>query len=239
MYLALTSFSKDERITREYMREVADALEFQLGAHYAGMWDAVGCKVRVYSEPGSLSDNGEECPLVIFDDADQADALGWHSVDPYGRAFGRAFWSPIQGAGGALKDGSLSLSVTLSHEALEMVGNPYVNFWADVDGAVQEAVELCDRVQGDSYRIGNVSVSNFLGPRSFREGRGPYDYLDVTKRPFEIRHNGYAIRRSGTRVYPVFGGGVPEWKQSILQNRTSRMAKRVAMLEQTSERTES
>lgn len=233
MFLALTSFSKDERITREYLREVADALEFQLGAHYAGMWDALGCRVRVYSDPGSLSDNGEECPLVVFDDADQADALGWHSVDPYGRAFARAFWSPIQGAGGTLKEGALSLSVTLSHEALEMVGNPYVNFWADVDGATQEAVELCDRVQGDSYRIGNVSVSNFLGPRAFREGRGPYDYLDVTKHPFEIRDTGYAIRRAGDAVYPVFGNSVADWKRDLVYGRTSRMSKRMGMLQQT------
>jgi hypothetical protein len=239
MYLAITSFSKDDRIAREYMREVADALEFQLGAHYAGMWDAVGCKVRVYTEPGSLMGTGEECPLIIFDDPDQADALGWHSVDPYGRAFGRAFWGPIRDAGGTLKEGALSLSATLSHEALEMVGNPYVNFWADIDGVAQEAVELCDRVQGDSYRIGNVSVSNFLGPRSFRDGRGPFDYLDVTKRPFEIRKSGYAIRRSGTRVYPVFGTDFPEWQQKLVTTPTSRMTKRTVMVEQTKERTDS
>ncbi len=233
MFLALTSFSKEVQISKVWLEDVAHALEFQLGAHYAGMWDAVGCKVRVYPKADSLSDEPEECPLVVFDDTTQADALGWHSVDPYGRAFGRAFWFPIRGAGGTLKDGPLSLSVTLSHEALEMVGNPYVNFWADVEEGTQEAIELCDRVQGDSYRIGSVSVSNFLGPRSFREGRGPYDYLNVTAKPFEIRPNGYAIRRTGQDVYPVFGENVPRWKRELLADETSRMAKRIDVLEHT------
>lgn len=207
------------------------ALEFQLMAHYAPMWQSDGVKVRVFSDPSNMGDSSEACPLLVFDDADQADALGYHSVDPVGRSFGRAFWSVIRGAGGTLKDGSESLSVTLSHEVLEMVGNPYVNFWADVsENGVQEAIELCDRVQADSYRIGNVSVSNFLGPRAFRPGKGPYDWLNLLSEPFEIRRGGYCIRRNGNTVYPVFGSDVPAWRQALVQGKTSRLQKRLSLM---------
>lgn len=233
MYIALASYSADKDINRPLLDEIAHALEFQLMAHYAPMWQSDGVQVRAYTDPVNLGDFGDACPLVVFDDADQADALGYHSVDPYGRAFGKAFWSVIQGAGGTLKDGALSLSVTLSHEVLEMVGNPYVNFWADLPDGGQEAVELCDRVQGDSYRVGGVSVSDFLGPRAFRLGAGPFNWLNTLKSPFEIRPNGYAIRRSGDNVYPVFGEEVPAWRRGLVYDRTSRMSKRTAVLQQT------
>lgn len=233
MYIALASYSADKDINRPLLDEIAHALEFQLMAHYAPLWQSDGVQVRAHTDPINLDVGSEACPLIVFDDADQADALGYHSVDPYGRAFGKAFWSVIRGAGGGLKDGSLSLSVTLSHEVLEMVGNPYVNFWADLPEGGQEAVELCDRTQGDSYRVGGVSVSNFLGPRAFRTGPGPFDWLNLLKDPFEIRPNGYAIRRSGDSIYPVFGEGVPEWRRGLVYDRTSRMSKRMAVLQQT------
>lgn len=233
MFIALASYSADKDINRPLLDEIAHALEFQLMAHYAPMWQSDGVQVRAFTDPINLGDSSEACPLIIFDDADQSDALGYHSVDPYGRSFGKAFWSVLRGAGGTLKDGALSLSVTLSHEVLEMVGNPYVNFWADTPDGDQEAIELCDRVQGDSYRVGGVSVSDFLGPRAFRQGPGPYNWLQTLKSPFEIRPNGYAIRRRGDDIRAVFGESVPEWRRGLVYQRTSRMMKRVSMLEQT------
>lgn len=231
MFIALSTYSKDERINRPLLDEIAEALEYQLMAQYAPMWQSDGVQVRTYSSPSNIGDNGEACPLIIFDDADQAGVLGYHSLDPAGRSFGRAFWNVLQAGGGTLKEGARSLSVTLSHEALEMVGNPYVNFWADLPDGEQEAVELCDRVQGDSYSVGNVSVSNFLGPRAFRQGPGPYDWMQLLKSPFEIRESGYALRRSGDTIYPVFGRSVPEWRRDLVYDQTSRMAKRRAVLE--------
>lgn len=232
MYIALASYSEDSTINRPLLDEIAHALEFQLMAHYAPMWQSDGVQVRAFTDPMNLGVGSDACPLLVFDDAEQADSFGYHSVDPLGRAYGRAFWPLIRGKGGTLKDGAMSLSATLSHEALEMVANPYVNFWADLPDGTQEAVELCDRVQADSYRVGGVSVSDFLGPRAFRPGPGPYNWLQSLKSPFEIRSGGYAIRRSGRDVYPVFSEAVPEWERGVVYGKTSRMAKRIAMLEQ-------
>lgn len=232
MYIALASYSEDSSINRPLLDEIAHALEFQLMAHYAPMWQSDGVQVRAFTDPMNLGIGSDACPLLVFDDTEQADSLGYHSVDPLGRAYGRAFWPLIREKGGTLKEGAMSLSATLSHEALEMVANPYVNFWADLPDGTQEAVELCDRVQADSYRVGGVSVSDFLGPRAFRPGPGPYNWLQSLKSPFEIRSGGYAIRRSGGDIFPVFSETVPAWKRGVVCGKTSRMAKRKAMLEQ-------
>jgi len=218
MYFALTSVSKDTRITFELLRQIAAALETQLYRDYAPFWQSSGCAVRTFAHPDTLPLDGEACPLVVFDSPAQAGALGWHTVAPNGRAFGRVFWEPIKAHGGELVKGSISLSTVLSHEALEMVGDPYVCWWADIDGETQEALELCDRVQAQSYDVDGVSVSNFLGPRAFRSGDGPYDYMRSLSSPWEIAEGGYAIRRKvGTTPYQEWSGHVADWIRDAKQ----------------------
>lgn len=205
-------------LSRPDLERIAAALERQLYEHYAPLWQADGVDVRVYDSNISLG--GDVAPLVIYDTADQAGELGYHAVADNGMALGRVFLAPIFTNGGTLTSGPLSVSVTASHEALEMCGDPYVNAWVDVDGTYEEARELCDRVEGDSYDIDGVCVSNFCGPRSFRPGAGPYDYLGLTQGPFQVRPGGYAIRRSGGPAGPVtnvWGGEYPEWRKALKQ----------------------
>lgn len=227
MYLALTSMSQDPVVTRPILEKIAEALEYQAHAHYAPLWQSEGCGVRVFSSPEAIPEDDGSSPLVVFDDPDQAGVLGWHTVSPTGRPYGRAFWKVIRDHGGSLYTGPLSLSVTLSHEVLEMIGNPYVNFWADMPSGIQEAIELCDRVEMDSYLIGgDVAVSNFLGPRAFRNGAGPYDYMRLLGEPWDIRPGGYAIRKaSDGTVFDVWGSGYPSWRKDlkgVLGSRTQR-----------------
>lgn len=201
MYLALSSVSKDPAITPALVDRIGAALEVQLYRDYAPFWQSAGMPVRTFIHPDAIPRDVEASPIVIFDDPDQAGAFGWHSVDNVGRAFGRAFWHLIRDHGGTLLDGPASLSVTLSHEALEAIGDPYVSWWADVNASTQEALELCDRVQAQSYEIDGVSVSNFLGPRAFRDGDGPYDYMRKLESPWEIAPGGYAIRRNEDGIF--------------------------------------
>lgn len=230
MYIALASASKDIRV-QAALPAIASALEKQLYQHYAPFWQADGMNVRVtdLSHP-SLRDSSV-APLIVYDDPDEPNALGYHSITE-GRVYGKAFWSVIQKSGGSLSTGANSLSCTLSHEALEMVGNPYVNFWCDIDDSTQEGIEMSDRVEGDSYVIDGVAVSDFLGPRAFREGPGPYDWMNLLKSPFELRPGGYAIRRKTGqgKVFNVWGVNYPEEKRLLKTGPDSRFAKRQAVL---------
>lgn len=214
MKIGLFSFSKDPAITTELLQRIAAALETQLYRDYAPAWQSNGVPVTVYATFDEIP--ADTSPLLIFDTSGQARDLGWHSVDAKGKAHGRAFWLPILKHGGDLLKGAMSLSATLSHEVLEMVGNPYVNFWCDVGDGSQEALELCDRVEGDAYDIDGISVSNFLTPRAFRNGEGPYDFLGLLTEPFEVREGGYAIRRGQDgEVYDVWSRHYLPWRREL------------------------
>jgi hypothetical protein len=147
-------------------------------------------------------------------------------VTPDGRAYARIFWGPIQANGGTLTTGELSLSSVISHEVLEAIGDPYANWWADGPD-YEHALELADPVEGDSYDIGGVSVSNFVGPKWFRKGDGPYDWMGKLSAPFTMTPGGYMIvRTSSTDVRQIFAHDYPEWKKALKEHPASRTARR-------------
>ena len=229
MHVALASVSSDPSITFDVLQRIANALDIQQNAHYAPFWQSSGVPVRAYASLGDVP--ADASLIVIQDEPDRDGVLAWHSSTDDGLPFGRAFWNPIRGNGGTVTDGPMSLSTTLSHEVLEAVGNPYVNFWADMPGGLQEAVELCDRVESDAYVIEGVSVSNFLGPRAFRDGPGPYDWMRLLTSAWELRPGGYCIRRrGGSEAFEVWGQGFPEWKRQLKSVESSRMRRRHAVL---------
>jgi hypothetical protein len=104
------------------------------------------------------------------------------------------------------------VSTGISHEILEILGDPGCNQWADDGTGFEWARELCDATQGNSYDIDGIQVSNFLLPTFFESGaKGPYTYLGTTgadpvSAPFTTAPSGYQIRRSsGTGETQVFG----------------------------------
>ena len=162
MFIVLASISEDP-IVSPVLERIASAVEKQLYQHYAPFWQADGMSVRVVSADDPIMGQQDACPVIVYDEPDQPNALGYHSLQARAQCFGKIFWSPIKDSGGTLIDGANSLSVTISHEALEAIGDPYVNSWVDMDAETQESVELCDRVEADCYLIDGVPVSDFLG----------------------------------------------------------------------------
>src|SRR2546422_8069613 len=86
--------------------------------------------------------------LVILDNSDQANALGYHDLSPTGMPPGKAF------AGEDIRNG-LQWSVTVTHEILEMLADPDVNLTVCVQDAnstsgVIYAYEVCDPCEADS-----------------------------------------------------------------------------------------
>ena len=118
-----------------------------------------------------------------------------------------------------------SWTEVVSHEVIEMLGDPWVNI--DVrrrgpSGLELWPRELCDAVQGQNYRsspVDGVEVANFVFPEYFLDGAdGPYDFLGMLTAPFSVAPSGYsAITKVGTdgRVAAenLFGVHYPAWRR--------------------------
>lgn len=159
-------------------------------------------------------------PLVMMNDGDTPGAIGYHDLDPHGRAYGRGFLNMIPGRV-VLRDPSgagASFAGVLSHEAAEMLGDENVNLYSDgplFDPHTRKphslvAVELGDPVQAQAFTISvgavQVDASNFVLPAWFsaRCQGEQVDYLRQVSMPLVIAPGGYAIVRDATADRQVF-----------------------------------
>jgi len=127
--------------------------------------------------------------LVLLDDSDQANPLGYHDPTSEGLPMGKVF------AASDLKAGT-SWTVTASHELLEMLGDPDIDLTVFVQKAntagILYAYEVCDACEDDSlgYTIDNVLLSDFVYPawfESFRtEGSTQFDRMHKIQKPFQL-----------------------------------------------------
>ena len=132
--------------------------------------------------------------LVMLDDSDQANALGYHDLTTEGLPIGKVF------AASDLKAGT-SWTVTASHELLEMLGDPNINLTVFVQNTntagTLYAYEVCDACEDDSlgYQVDNILLSDFVYPawfESFRtEGSTQFDRMNKITTPFQLLVNGY------------------------------------------------
>jgi len=125
-------------------------------------------------------------------------ALGYHDRNNHGIPFGFVFTELSKQLGE-------NWTVTLSHEALELIGDPEVNLLvagphpANPKQDVFHWYEMCDAVQAESYDIDGVAVSNFVLPLYFtgsEEVGGRNDFLGrlysgKTLRSFSVNPGGY------------------------------------------------
>lgn len=220
-------------LTPTDLEDIANVLSKQM-VHYADFHQAQPVAIAAFETLRDVPHDA--CLLAFFWDSDQAGALGYHDVSPNGRPYGKVFLGPTLENGGSLSKGPDSVTVTASHEALEMRGDAYANLWADRNG-YEVAYELCDLVEADSYDIDGMSVSNFLGPRAFEQWDkiSPGDQLDymgtLKHGTYSVpRANCYEIRRGITGTsYPVFGRNYPEWRKVLKSHPASRTAARLGL----------
>lgn len=129
-------------------------------------------------------------PITIVDEIDVAGVNGYHWVDdagtPYGKVLYRQTFWPL----------------TVSHELLEILANPYVNRTKLVKGIddtgqeVEFLVEVADPVEDDDYgyRIDGVLLSNFYYPAFFdltKRAATKYDHLGWLTEPRKLLNGGY------------------------------------------------
>lgn len=228
-------FNKSKEVTDPgALHAMVDATDRQL-VKAARLWDRSSSRVVLVDD---LAEAPKDMPVVVLlDDADQANALGYHDQTPDGRPYGRVFTRPTLSNGGTLITGPNSVSCTLSHELLELWADPNVNGWFDNEKGESFAFELCDPVEADSYEVKvqgyhPVSVSNFVLPAYFdsvpQATDVKFDYLGKLKAPFTMTPGGYLIKRAKNKITNVFGKEYPSWKKAGKKHQAARTARRAA-----------
>ncbi|HEV7501749.1 MAG TPA: hypothetical protein VGQ33_17155 [Vicinamibacteria bacterium] len=173
------------------VRTMAAAVQTQIQSDFAAAWNITADLVFFGSAQKVPKDMWQ---IGIFDNADQAGALGYHDVTNEGLPLGKVF------ARTTLVDGG-KISVTLSHEILEMLADPDINLTAFVEapsgGGRLYAYEVCDAVEADDlgYDVDGITVSDFVTPawfQSFRKkGSTDFSFRKNVKEPFALAPGGY------------------------------------------------
>lgn len=159
--------------------------------------------------------------LILMDNPPigEVGALGYHEtvghdIIPLGYVFNEY-----------AKSDNVPWTVTASHEVLEMLGNEWIN--ASVlrdrpDGTIEIwPREWCDAVQGSSYIVNGVPLSNFVLPEYFSDlSDGPFDLRNELKAPFSIGSGGYSSililnppSKESISSKILYGQTYPEWRK--------------------------
>ena len=189
-------------VSMEEAQRVIRAINRQLREDFRPYWQK-HARLRLEGDAGAGGNEhliGElrgDAVLYLLDEVDENDALGYHDVNHRGIPHGFVFTKLSEELGEPW-------SVTLSHEAIELVGDPEVNLYAmgphptAPERSVLHWYELCDAVQSQTYEIDGVQVSNFLLPLYF-----------TANEEFTGRHNDFLGARDagGLRSFGVAPGG--------------------------------
>ncbi len=173
-------------VTDDQVRAWTAACARQIVEHVAPAYGRKPVKVAFLSKTSHAPKRS--WVIGVLDDGDQAGVLGWHTRDRYGRILGRTFARPCL-------DYGVPISTTLSHEITETFCDPSVDRWIDTGRGYEVAYEACDPVEGDSYLIDGIPVSDFVCPGWYgKTGRSRYlpgHPLDK----FDLAPGGYCVRR--------------------------------------------
>lgn len=179
--IALVSWTRQ---TDPYnVSHVAAALQKQALRDLSPIW-SIAATVDVF--PSLRAVPAGYWPVVIVDDV--KDAAGYHQ-DSYGRPY-------------ALVEYSASWSLTASHEALEMLVDPWGRRIVagrspkPDQGQVEFLVEACDPCEASAYAytINGVLVSDFITPYFYDPRRtvgARYSFTGAVKQPRHILPGGY------------------------------------------------
>jgi len=158
------------------VKKMVDAIQVQIDRDWTPAW---GIPAKLTVVPHGQKPPSGMWWQTIFDTADQAGALGYHDLTSAGLPIGKVFAKTTLEAGDRV-------SVTLSHEVLEMLGDPDINLMVQ-KGPRGYAYEVCDAVEDDSlgYDINGVRVSDFVYPQYFEtfwhKGAAKFDHLATSR----------------------------------------------------------
>ena len=186
----------DGRLTDEEFQGAIRAINRQIKEDFEPYW-TLSATLRLEGKSNAkmkqqAADMRGDAVLYVRDKVNVGDTLGYHDTYNRGIPFGVVFTE----LSAELNE---SWTVTLSHEALELIGDPEVNLLVmgphpeHPQRSVFYWYEMCDAVQDESYAVDGVEVSNFILPLYFTGGEergGRNDFLGR-------RHDGKTLRSFG------------------------------------------
>jgi len=168
------------------------ALQIQLDRDWQQAWGTTA--TLVFASANQSLPSGA-WPIYILDNSDVYGALGYHDETLAGTPYGRIFAKDDMTYG-------YNWTVTLSHELLEMMLDPYVNLSvfrqnSNSSGLIY-AYEACDACEADNlgYAINGIQVSDFVWPSWFDLTISSYagkrfDQCQHLTAPFQLYAGGY------------------------------------------------
>jgi hypothetical protein len=192
-------FLKDEEIAA-----LLPAVQRQVTEHFRPVW---GVGARLVFADGRVPRDAYR--IDVYDVAkDKSDAgfYGYH-FSPTGYPVASIFAEDD-----VKEDGSIS--VTLSHEILEMIVDPACNLYAHRSSGVGRPeriyfYEVCDAVQCRTYKIDGVAVCDFVHPEWFEDnwpdGSRRFDHLGLVGGPFHVLPGCYSD------IYEAKRGAITIW----------------------------
>lgn len=192
MIISVINFTHG-KIGDDVVQTAVRAINRQIAEDFEPYWSfgaTLRLEGRIGREPDatSLAEMRGDGVLYLWDGHDIDGAVGYHETNHRGIPYGFVFTDVSQALGE-------NWTTTLSHEALEMVGDPQANLLVqgphptNRDKTVFHWFEMCDAVQAQTYRIDDVEVSNFVLPLYFtrsNETASRNDFLGS-------RHRGAAL----------------------------------------------
>jgi hypothetical protein len=199
-------------VADEEIERIIPALQRQVTNHFEPVW---GVGAQIVFKKGRALVPKLSYRIVVIDkarDKDDEGYLGYHfqrNGYPIATIFAKEDLSDDK-----------TISVTLSHEILEMLVDPALNLYAYRPGKGRHrrdrgyAYEVCDAVQCQLYHIDGVKVCNFVypewfeyaWPRSSRKNPRKFDHLGSLREPFELLKGCYAdIREVGRGWRTIWG----------------------------------
>jgi hypothetical protein len=172
------------KLSDEAVQDGIRAVNRQIAHDFSPHWH-LGAELRLEGPAGKdpnsrlLRELRGDAIIYLWDDVDVDDALGYHDTNKRGVPFGFVFTELV-------KQIDEPWTVTLSHEALELIADPEVNLLVagphpgDAKAEVFHWYEMCDAVQDETYKVDGIPVSNFLLPLYFTpyaEEGGRNDFL--------------------------------------------------------------
>ena len=190
------------RLSDERLQTALRAINRQIADDFQPYW-GFGATLRLVGTPRAklrkvdLRDMRGDAILYVYDEVRASDADGFHMSWFRGVPYGVVYVTLADRM-------SEDWTVTLSHEALELIADPETNLLVQAPGPrrrrnVYYWYEVCDPVQNESYLVDGERVSNFVLPAYFTAGEevnGRNDFLGTRTggrmlRSFGVNPGGY------------------------------------------------
>lgn len=213
--MRLTIVNASTRIKTAEFRAAVRAIGRQVKEHFTPEWGihATLAERRAQVAPKSKVTIDDAADAFIYvgdaalDPTTGVDgALGYHSTNHSDKPYGFVYLDVCD-------EYKEEWTCTLSHEVLELLADPDASLTVGGPNPGKGAtrvyfdLEVCDPVQGDTYRIDDVVVSNFVTRRYFdmRGKSSATNHLGLPLKRFGVRPGGYFQYESGGRTHQVNG----------------------------------